>query len=221
MTPAVADLLRLLTQMATVIRHAVETQPLVQLAVAGVALVLMGGLLRRATPLFAGFLRTIGNLGLIAALALAAVSVFNVQTGLDLPGLGDPAETAQVSGGETRVALGRDGHFWVPGTINGTSARFLVDTGATITTLAPETAEAAGLDADGRDVILETANGRTTAQRTTIARLRVGNAVARDLGAVVTPGMNGTNVLGMNFLSKLASWRVEGRTLILVPHHPT
>jgi aspartyl protease family protein len=24
----------------------------------------------------------------------------------------------------------------------------------------------------------------------------------------------------MNFLSRLASWRVEGRTLILVPHHP-
>ena len=24
----------------------------------------------------------------------------------------------------------------------------------------------------------------------------------------------------MNFLSKLESWRVEGRTLILVPHHP-
>jgi aspartyl protease family protein len=27
-------------------------------------------------------------------------------------------------------------------------------------------------------------------------------------------------VIGMNLLSKLASWRVEGRTLILVPHHP-
>jgi aspartyl protease family protein len=24
----------------------------------------------------------------------------------------------------------------------------------------------------------------------------------------------------MNFLSKLESWRVEGRTLVLVPHHP-
>jgi aspartyl protease family protein len=24
----------------------------------------------------------------------------------------------------------------------------------------------------------------------------------------------------MNVLSRLASWRVEGRTLILVPHHP-
>jgi aspartyl protease family protein len=24
----------------------------------------------------------------------------------------------------------------------------------------------------------------------------------------------------MNFLSKLESWRVEGGTLVLVPHHP-
>jgi aspartyl protease family protein len=28
------------------------------------------------------------------------------------------------------------------------------------------------------------------------------------------------NVLGMNFLSSLESWRVEGRTLILEPHKP-
>ena len=28
------------------------------------------------------------------------------------------------------------------------------------------------------------------------------------------------DVLGMNFLSRLKSWRVEGRTLILTPHHP-
>jgi aspartyl protease family protein len=27
-------------------------------------------------------------------------------------------------------------------------------------------------------------------------------------------------VIGMNFLSKLKSWRVEGQTLILEPHHP-
>jgi len=30
----------------------------------------------------------------------------------------------------------------------------------------------------------------------------------------------GLDVLGMNFLSRLESWRVEGQTLILVPHHP-
>jgi len=26
--------------------------------------------------------------------------------------------------------------------------------------------------------------------------------------------------VGMNFLSRLKSWRVEGRTLILTPNHP-
>jgi len=37
---------------------------------------------------------------------------------------------------------------------------------------------------------------------------------------VVSPAFGETNVLGMNFLSRLASWRVEENTLILVPHHP-
>jgi aspartyl protease family protein len=29
-----------------------------------------------------------------------------------------------------------------------------------------------------------------------------------------------TNLLGMNFLSSLESWRVEGRTLVLEPRSP-
>jgi len=47
-----------------------------------------------------------------------------------------------------------------------------------------------------------------------------GNVVARDLDAVIAPGTGGLNVLGMNFLSRLKSWRVEDGELILVPHHP-
>ena len=53
-----------------------------------------------------------------------------------------------------------------------------------------------------------------------IDELRVGNIVARNLRVVTAPGLGDLDVLGMNFLSKLESWRVEGRTLILVPHHP-
>jgi aspartyl protease family protein len=37
---------------------------------------------------------------------------------------------------------------------------------------------------------------------------------------VIAPGLGETNVIGMNLLSRLASWRVEDGTLILVPHHP-
>ena len=46
------------------------------------------------------------------------------------------------------------------------------------------------------------------------------NIVARDLKVVVSPAFGDMEVIGMNFLSKLASWRVEGRTLVLVPHNP-
>jgi len=69
-------------------------------------------------------------------------------------------------------------------------------------------------------VAMRTANGNIRAELATIAELRFGNVVARDLDAVVAPGLGDTNVIGMNLLSRLASWRVEGKTLILVPNHP-
>jgi aspartyl protease family protein len=52
-----------------------------------------------------------------------------------------------------------------------------------------------------------------------VRELRLGDIAARDLGVVVSPAFGDTDVLGMNFLSKLKSWRVEGQTLILEPHH--
>jgi aspartyl protease family protein len=54
----------------------------------------------------------------------------------------------------------------------------------------------------------------------TIDELRFGNVAARGLDTVIAPNIGPTNVIGMNLLSRLASWRVENGTLILVPHHP-
>ena len=48
----------------------------------------------------------------------------------------------------------------------------------------------------------------------------VGNVKAGGLDAVIAPNIGETNVIGMNLLSRLASWRVEGETMILVPHNP-
>jgi aspartyl protease family protein len=67
---------------------------------------------------------------------------------------------------------------------------------------------------------MQTANGSVTAQLTTIDEFRFGNVAARGIDAIIAPGLGPTNVIGMNVLSRLASWRVEGQTLILVPHHP-
>ena len=125
----------------------------------------------------------------------------------------------RVSGKELRVTMSSDGHFWVVASINGVKRRMLIDSGATVTALSETTAD---IDAGTglAPVVLRTANGSTPARTGSIDELRVGNIVARNLKIVTAPGLGGLDVLGMNFLSKLQSWRVEGRTLVLVPHHP-
>ena len=128
----------------------------------------------------------------------------------------------EVVGKQLNVHMADDGHFWVVASINGVRTRMLIDSGATVTAISPETARRAGVDTGKRltPVVLRTANGVTPAETGTIDELRVGNIAARNLRIVTAPGLNGLDVLGMNFLSKLDSWRVEGQTLILVPHRP-
>lgn len=198
------------------------TQPLLLLAIAGIFVVVLGNMLRRASPGLSGFLRGVGNLSLVAALLLtvAQAARLNPDGDFALVQIGQPKQV--VSGKETRVPMARDGHFWITARVNGVERRFLVDTGATLTAVSPQTAARAEVteQAYAGPVRLNTANGTVTAQLATISELRFGNVVARDLDAVIAPGMGDTNVIGMNLLSRLASWRVEGRTLVLVPKHP-
>ena len=128
----------------------------------------------------------------------------------------------QVAGKELHVKMSPDGHFWVVASINGVKRRMLIDSGATVTALSEQTAHAAGVRTGTNiaPVMLRTANGVAPARTGSIAELKVGNIVARNLKVVTAPGLGELDVLGMNFLSKLQSWRVEGSTLVLVPHHP-
>lgn len=126
----------------------------------------------------------------------------------------------QVVGDEVRIPMARDGHFWAEVEINGTKRRMLVDSGATVTALSPATASVAGVEADATLVpmLMKTANGTVRADAGTVEQLAIGGIEARNLKVVISPGLGDTDVLGMNFLSKLAAWRVEGRTLILDPN---
>jgi len=131
-------------------------------------------------------------------------------------------DSQRVAGSELRVSMSADGHFWVQASVNGVPRRMLIDSGATVTAISGATARAAAVDTGVglTPVILRTANGLAPARTGTIDELRIGNIVARDLKVVTSPGLGDLDVLGMNFLSELESWRVEGRTLVLVPHHP-
>ena len=128
----------------------------------------------------------------------------------------------EVVGREVRLRMAPDGHFWGNVTLNGVKRRMLIDSGATITAISEETAVAARIQGESGlvPVMMRTANGVVPARTGTIDELRLGNVLARDLKVVVSPGLGNLDVIGMNFLSKLASWRVEGPTLVLVPHNP-
>jgi aspartyl protease family protein len=206
----------------------VADQPLLQGALVAMALVALGSLMRPAMPLLGGVIRFFGNLGLMAMLVLGVLQVSGAGgagTPVDqirslIPGL---APQQEISGKTTRIPQGPDGHFWVVAQVNGVKQRFLVDTGATITTLSPEAADKCDLRADPalQPVELRTANGAATGRRGRIEELRIGNVVARQVDAIIAPGIGDTNILGMNVLNRLASWRVEGRVMVLVPHHPS
>lgn len=199
---------------------ALAATPIIQLALLSLLPLVLGSLLRRSLPFLSGVLRLAGQLGLFLALALTGVHMLNFPLNFELPRDDQPEQIT--TGGETRVRMARDGHFWVQAKANGTPRRLLVDTGATLTTLSADAADDMGAvpDPDGSRITLTTANGTTQAQLGVIPRLRIGNVIVRHLPIAVAPSLGNTNVLGMNFLSQLASWRVEGRTLILVPHHP-
>src|ERR1043165_4856283 len=69
--------------------------------------------------------------------------------------VGTPVE----QGKETRIPMAIDGHFWVNAKLNGKDVKFLVDSGATMTTVDRDTAKAAGIAVSPRaDEFVRTGN---------------------------------------------------------------
>ena len=120
-----------------------------------------------------------------------------------------------VEGQEMRIPMAIDGHFWVQGSVNGIPVKFLVDSGATMTTIGRDTAAAADVDvSSNRNQVVRTGNG--------MLRVASGRAETLAIGPIERAGVglhiadhDDLNVLGMNYLSSLSRWGVEGRWLIL------
>ena len=120
-------------------------------------------------------------------------------------------------GRETRIPMAIDGHFWVNGKLNGQDVKFLVDSGATTTTIDRDTAKSAGVDISARrDRFVRTGNGVIRVASGRADELTVGGITRRNVGLEIADN-DDLNVLGMNYLSSLSRWSVEGRWLVLIP----
>jgi aspartyl protease family protein len=118
----------------------------------------------------------------------------------------------------TELNASAGGHYITTADINGTSIRVLVDTGATAVALSYEDAQSAGLRPNTLDynVPVSTANGVTNAARVKLRKVEIDNVRVTDVDGLVLPegAMQGT-LLGMSFLGRLQSFKVEDGVLHL------
>lgn len=132
---------------------------------------------------------------------------------LEAEALGTPVQ----QGKETRIPMALDGHFWVDGRVNGVKMKFLVDSGATMTTIDLQSAERAGVQMSRqRDQFVRTGNGIIRVRSGQAQTLSIGGIERKDVGVQIADN-DDLNVLGMNFLSSLSRWGVQGRWLVLEP----
>src|SRR5215213_2308861 len=93
--------------------------------------------------------------------------------------VGTPVE----QGGETRIPMAVDGHFWVEARLNGKPVKFLIDSGATMTTIDRDTALRTGVDVSARrDQFVRTGNGVIRVSSGRAGELQVGGIIRRDVG---------------------------------------
>ena len=156
---------------------------------------------------------------LISATSEAAVIEFGGRRETLSTGSGMRVGAAPSTTSSEQAVLKADGrgHFYASGLINGSSVRFLVDTGAT--TIAFSTAEARRLGIDyrsGTRSIGRTANGIVTSYGVKLDTVRVGDITLQNVDAHVLEGMGPSDaLLGMSFLNRMQMQR-DGDTLVLV-----
>jgi aspartyl protease family protein len=118
--------------------------------------------------------------------------------------------------GVVRIPTSEDGHFWAWSRRNGDDFRFMVDSGASVTTDSRATAQAAGMTMGTEKIKVSTSNGTALATRGQANSLEIGSS-RREQFRVDVNEQDDINLLGMNFLASLQSWGVEGNYLVLRP----
>jgi aspartyl protease family protein len=108
----------------------------------------------------------------------------------------------------------RNGHYLFDGEINRHKVTFLVDTGATMTSIPARLQRSLGLKT-GPATRVATANGATTAYLTQLDQLTLGGIELHDVNASIVEGMDIDEVLlGMNVLKHFELVQ-RGRQLII------
>jgi clan AA aspartic protease (TIGR02281 family) len=124
-----------------------------------------------------------------------------------------PLPTPSFSGdGSMAVKRHGNGHFYLPGSIGGVPVTFMLDTGASVTSITSEIARAAGVR-NCKEIQVQTANGSTTGCIALVPLMTLGNFTLKNVTVAVMPNMD-TNLLGANVLRNFRVGQDEDTLLI-------
>ncbi len=100
--------------------------------------------------------------------------------------------------GSMEVKRAANGHFYLPGSIENEPVTFMVDTGATVTSISSTVARQAGIHGC-KEVQFQTANGAAAGCLALVPRMTLGNFTLQNITVAVMPNME-INLLGANVL---------------------
>jgi len=112
--------------------------------------------------------------------------------------------TAEALSHSGEVVLQRDlsGHYRAEAFINGVRTPVMIDTGATDVAISQSLADKLGLHSINA-IRTQTANGDTVSYMTRLKSVKLGNIVALDVAATITPSLGDEMLLGMSFLGRM------------------
>ncbi len=114
--------------------------------------------------------------------------------------------------GSMEVRRQTNGHFYLPGTIENVPVTFIVDTGASVTSISGDLARQAGIR-NCKEVQFQTANGTATGCIALVQHMTLGNFVLQNITVAVMPNME-TNLLGANVLRNFQVSQSDSTMLI-------
>ncbi|MES2498938.1 MAG: retropepsin-like aspartic protease [Pseudomonadota bacterium] len=114
---------------------------------------------------------------------------------------------------EVVLKRGLDGHYRAEALINGQKVNVLVDTGATGVAISQAVADKLQLKSIAA-VRTSTANGESVGYMVRLDSVTVGGVQARNVSAMIAPGLGGDVLLGMSYLGRMDVRLYKGQMTI-------
>lgn len=132
-----------------------------------------------------------------------------IKTGFPEAALPPPTFTGD---GSMEVQRQPNGHFYLPGTIDTVPVTFMVDTGASVTSISTDLARQTGIR-NCKEVQFQTANGTANGCIALVPNMTLGNFVLENITVAVMPNLE-TSLLGANVLRNFQVSQSDSSMLI-------